>query len=180
MKKVLVPLAQGCEEMEAVIVIDTLRRAQFEVVAAGLKEGPITASRGVRLVPDTVWDAVDPMSFDAIVLPGGNGGVQQLLADARVMRAVRDLHAAGRWVCAICAAPQVLHAAGVLKGRRATCYPGVEEKLADAMTVADPVVVDGHVITSRGPGTSIAFALEIVRRLAGEEAARRVAVGMVA
>lgn len=180
MPKILVPLAEGCEEMEAVIAIDTLRRASFEVTAAGLKEGPLTASRGVTLVPDTTMDRIRALDFDAIVLPGGTRGVQNLVADARVLRAVRELHDAGRWLCAVCAAPQVLHAAGVLQGRRVTCYPGVEARLAGAVMGSGNVVVDGRLITSRGAGTSIEFALEIVRRLAGEDVARRVAEGMVA
>lgn len=180
MKKILIPLAEGCEEMEAVIIIDTLRRAQFDVVAAGLRDGPLTASRGVRLLPDTTFDRVRPPDFDAIVLPGGNQGVENLMADARVLDAIRALHAAGRWVCAVCAAPLVLQKAGVIEGRRVTCYPSAGEKLTVTRRLADRVVVDGRLITSQGPGTSIAFALEIVRRLAGDELADQVAAGMVA
>lgn len=178
MKKVLVPMADGCEEIEAVTVIDVLRRAGFEVVAAGLRAGPLTASRGVKLVPDTTIDAVRPLDFDAVVVPGGNGGVQNLLKDARVLDALRALHGAGRWVCAICAGPLVLEAAGVLAGARATCYPGVE--LAATSRVNERVVVDGRVITSQGPGTTIAFALEIVRQLEGAATAQRVASGLLA
>ncbi len=179
MKKILVPLAEGCEEMEAVILIDTLRRAQFEVVAAGLKAGPLTASRGVRLLPDTTFDQVQALDFDAIALPGGNQGVQNLMADERVLTAIRALHGAGRWVCAVCAAPLVLQAAGVLEGRRVTCYPSAGEQLTVTRRLTDRVVVDGHLITSQGPGTSVAFALEIVRRLGGDELAEQVAAGMV-
>ncbi len=179
MKKILVPLAEGCEEMEAVILIDTLRRAQFEVVAAGLKAGPVTASRGVRLLPDTIIDQVQALDFDAIALPGGNRGVENLMADERVLTAIRALHGAGRWVCAVCAAPLVLQQAGVLEGRRVTCYPSAGEKLTVTRRLADRVVVDDHLITSQGPGTSVAFALEIVRRLGGAELAERVSAGMV-
>ncbi len=178
MKKVLVPLADGCEEIEAVTVVDVLRRAGFEVVAAGLRDGVLTASRGVKLAPDVAFDAVDPLAFDAIVIPGGAGGVQNLLKDGRVPEAVRALHGAGRWVCAICAGPLVLDAAGVLGGVRATCYPGVE--LASTARVNERVVVDGRVITSQGPGTAMAFALEIVRRLDGAANAQRVASGLLA
>jgi 4-methyl-5(b-hydroxyethyl)-thiazole monophosphate biosynthesis len=180
MKRVLVPLADGCEEIEAVTIIDTLRRGGVEVVAVGLHPGPVTASRGVRLLPDAEWPAQLPGAFDAIVLPGGGPGTERLLADPRVVEAVRSFHAAGRWVAAICAAPQVLHKAGVLAGRRATCYPGVEVALTGATCVAEPAVRDGRVITGRGPGTSLAFALAVLSALAGEAGAAEVAEAMLA
>lgn len=179
MSKVLVPLAEGVEEMEAVIVIDTLRRARFEVVTAGLKEGPLTASRGVRLIPDTTLDAVNVGDFDALVLPGGKG-VQLLLADERVLSAVRSVHRNGRWVAAVCAAPLVLQKAGILDGRKATCFPGVAQQLTATRRLEDRVVVDGRIITSQGAGTSLEFALEIVRQLGGRNLAGQVAEEMVA
>jgi 4-methyl-5(b-hydroxyethyl)-thiazole monophosphate biosynthesis len=177
--KILVPLAEGVEEMEAVIVMDTLRRAGFEVVGAGLKAGPLTASRGVRLIPDVTLDEVRALDFDAIVLPGGKG-VALLKQDARVLEAVRVLHQAGRWVCAVCAAPLVLQAAGILAGRAVTCFPGVADQLTAATRSDARVVVDGTLITSQGAGTSLEFALEIVRRLGGETLAQRVGREMVA
>lgn len=179
MSKVLVPLAEGVEEMEAVIVIDTLRRAGFEVVTAGLKAGPLTASRGVRLIPDTTLDEVHAESFDALVLPGGKG-VGLLRQDARVLQAVRTLHAQGRWVCAVCAAPLVLQDAAILAGRKVTCFPGVAEQLTVVARQPGRVVVDGRLITSQGAGTSLEFALEIVRQLGGAALAQRVAREMVA
>jgi protein deglycase len=174
MSRVLVPLAEGCEEIEAVIVVDTLRRAGIEVVTAGLRPGPVTASRGVRLLPDADWPARAWETFDALVLPGGGPGTQALLADVRVIEAVRRFHDAGRWVAAICAAPQVLQKAGVLAGKRMTCYPGVAAATPRETRVDEPVVQDGHVITSQGPGTGFAFALALVRLLAGAEKARDV------
>ena len=177
--KILVPLAEGVEEMEAVIVMDTLRRAGFEVVGAGLKAGPLTASRGVRLIPDVTLDEVRALDFDAIVLPGGKG-VALLKQDVRVLEAVRVLHQAGRWVCAVCAAPLVLQAAGILAGRAVTCFPGVADQLTAATRSDARVVVDGTLITSQGAGTSLEFALEIVRRLGGETLAQRVGQEMVA
>lgn len=179
MSKVLVPLAEGVEEMEAVIVIDTLRRAGFEVVTAGLQAGPLTASRGVRLIPDTTLDEVDADAFDALVLPGGKG-VARLRQDARVLAAVRTLHTQGRWVCAVCAAPLVLQDAGILAGRKVTCFPGVAEQLTATARRPERVVVDGHLITSQGAGTSLEFALEMVRQLGGAALAERVAREMVA
>ena len=179
MSRILVPLAEGVEEMEAVIVIDTLRRAGFEVVSAGLKAGPLTASRGVRLIPDTTLDEVRAADFDALVLPGGKG-VALLRKDAPVLAAVRTLHAAGRWVCAVCAAPLVLQEAGILGGRKVTCFPGVAEELTATRRLADRVVVDGNLITSQGAGTSLEFALEIVRQVGGAALAERVGEAMVA
>ncbi len=179
MIKVLVPLAEGVEEMEAVIAIDVLRRAGFTVVTAGLQAGPLTASRGVRLLPDTTLDAVRALDFDALVLPGGKG-VALLKQDARVLDAVRALHAAGRWMCAVCAAPLVLQEAGILVGRRVTCFPGVAAQLTATARLNERVVVDGKLITSQGAGTSLEFALAIVRAVGGDELARRVGAEMVA
>ena len=179
MSKVLVPLAEGVEEMEAVIVIDTLRRAGFVVVSAGLKAGPVTASRGVRLLPDTTLDDVQVMDFDVLVLPGGKG-VALLKSDVRVLAAVRAFHQAGRWVCAVCAAPLVLQEAGILAGRNVTCFPGSAAELTVTPRRTERVVVDGNLITSQGAGTTLEFALEIIRRVGGAELADRVARVMVA
>ncbi len=178
MPKILVLLAEGCEEIEAVTAIDVLRRAEFEVTVAGLRTGVIAASRGVKLAPDTTIDAVKPPDFDAIVVPGGYGGVQNLMGDERALDAIRAVHGAGRWVCAICAGPLVLEKAGVLAGKRATCYPGVE--LTTTPRENERVVVDGKLITSQGPGTSMAFALEIVKQLGGPALAQQVASGLLA
>lgn len=177
MSKVLVLLAEGCEEIEAVTAIDVLRRADFTVTVAGLRAGVISASRGVKLAPDTTLDEASAADFDAIVVPGGYGGVQNLMADDRALEAIRAATRAGRWVCAICAGPLVLEKAGVLAGRRATCYPGVE--LQTTTRVNERVVVDGKLITSQGPGTSMAFALEIVKQLGGAALAQKVASGLL-
>lgn len=179
MSRVLVPLAEGCEEIEAVIVADTLRRAGIEVVLAGLRSGPVTASRRVRIVPDAEWPARAWEHFDAIVLPGGGPGTQALMADERVLDAVLHFHAAGKWVAAICAAPQVLQKAGVLGGKRMTCFPGVASAITGSTRLNEAVVQDGQVITSQGPGTSFAFALTLVRVLAGPEKAAEVAKALL-
>ena len=152
MTKALVPLANGCEEMEAVIIMDTLRRAGWEVLAAGVDEGPVEASRGVRLVPDCAWDDVDPAAFDLLVLPGGNDGTERLSRDERVLDAIRSSYHAGKIVAAICAGPLVLQAAGILEGHRVTCHPGATEFLTATERVDEKVVVDGTVVTSQGPG----------------------------
>lgn len=178
MPKVLVPLADGVEEMEAVIVIDVLRRAGWEVAGVGLREGPVTASRGVKLVPDRTWSEVEPGSFDVLMLPGGAGGTAALAADVRVLEAVRGFVKAGKHVGAVCAGPLVLQAAGVLAGRRVTCHPAVAGKLTATAWVADRVVVDGKLVTSQGPGTSFEFVLAMVRLVDGPEKAREIAAGM--
>lgn len=170
MKKVLVPLAPGFEEIEAVTIIDVLRRAAVEVVVAGTVAGPVRGSRGVTIVPDATFDQVDLAGFDAIALPGGGPGAAALRADERVRAALACHHAAGRLTAAICAAPTVLAAAGLVAGRRVTGHPSVHEELARDGADVDPdrrVVVDGHLITSQGPGTSLEFALALVERLAG-------------
>ncbi len=169
MARVLVPLAQGCEELEAVTVIDLLRRAGIEVVTAGLADGPVRASRGVVLLPDTTLDRVVDEDFDMVVLPGGLPGADHLDADPRVRRLLRRMADAGRYTAAICAAPKVLASAGLLDSRRATAYPGVLDRLNLPRTqvLHDAVVTDGHVVTSRGPGTAMDFALELIERLLG-------------
>lgn len=171
MPRVLVPLAEGCEELEAVTVIDLLRRAGIEVVTAGLAAGPVRASRGVVLLPDTTLDAIADEDFDMVVLPGGLAGADHLDGDARIQRILRRTAQAGRYTAAICAAPKVLATAGVLDGKRATGYPGVLERLSLPKTelLAQPVVTDGRVITSRGPGTAMDFALELIERLLGKD-----------
>ncbi len=171
MARVLIPLAQGCEELEAVTVIDLLRRAGIEVVTAGLEEGPVTCSRGVVLVPDTTLDAVLEDDFDMMVLPGGLPGADHLNQDPRIIRLLRQLAERGKYAAAICAAPKVLASAGLLQGRRATSYPGVLDalELPDTIRRDDPVVVDERVITSRGPGTAMDFALALIEKLAGRE-----------
>ena len=168
MARVLVPLAEGCEEIEAVTIIDLLRRAGIEVVVAGLRSGPVRASRGVQILPDTVLDAVLGDDFDMIALPGGMPGAATLRGDPRILKLVRDMSAAGRHVAAICAAPMVLAEAGVLEHRRATSYPGFLDEFPAVERRDEAVVCDGPVLTSRGPGTAMDFALALVETLAGK------------
>lgn len=171
MARVLIPLAQGCEEMEAVTVIDLLRRAQIDVISAGLDDGPVCGSRDTVLVPDTTLDAVMDQEFDMIVLPGGLPGSKRLDQDERIHRLLRRYRAEDRLVAAICAAPKVLANAGLLTGKSATSYPGAVtlEEFPEIKLLETPVVVDGTVITSRGPGTAMDFALQLIESLAGKE-----------
>lgn len=171
MPKVLVPLAQGCEELEAVTIIDLLRRAGIDVITAGLDDRPVSASRGVTLVPDTDIDTALQEDFDMVVLPGGKGGAENLDNDPRIKELLKKMANDEKYTAAICAAPTVLAGAGLLDGKQATSYPGFLEKmqLADTRISNAPVVVDGNVITSRGPGTAMDFALTLIETLAGKE-----------
>jgi 4-methyl-5(b-hydroxyethyl)-thiazole monophosphate biosynthesis len=174
MKRVLVPLAEGFEELEAVTIIDILRRAGLEVVIASLADSPVSGSHGIRLEADAPLGALLEQQFDMIALPGGMPGAERLKQDPRIAALVRRLHRDGRPVAAICAAPMVLAAAGVLADRRATSYPGFLDGTAASTVVGDAVVVDRGVITSRGPGTALDFALALVEELEGRAA--RVAI----
>ena len=181
MPRVLVPLAQGCEELEAVTIIDLLRRAGIEVVAAGLQPGIVRASRGTQLMPDLTLDEALKQEYDMIVLPGGMPGAKHLKEDPRILDLLNSMAAEGKFTAAICAAPTVLAEAGVLKGKKATSYPGFLDKmdLADTHYVTDAVVRDGKVLTSRGPGTAMDFALALIEALCGHEVRQEVETGLV-
>jgi len=180
MARILVPLAHGCEELEAVTIIDLLRRAGLEVVSAGLEPGPVKASRGVVLQPDVLLDAVLDQPFDMVALPGGLPGADHLDRDPRIHALLARVAADRGFTAAICAAPKVLANAGLLEGRQATGYPG----LLDGMTLnevrvdSSAVVRDGRVITSRGPGTAMDFALTLIEALAGREKRDEVEAGL--
>ena len=171
MPRVLVPLAQGCEELEAVTIVDLLRRAEIDVVTASLHDGPVTASRGTVLLADTALDAVLDEDFEMIVLPGGLPGAKHLEADQRLLAMLRRQQSAGRYAAAICAAPQVLARAGLLDEKTATSYPGSVNaaEYPRVKFVDRPVVVDGLIVTSRGPGTAMDFALRLIELLRGRE-----------
>ncbi|KPJ88772.1 MAG: 4-methyl-5(B-hydroxyethyl)-thiazole monophosphate biosynthesis protein [Gammaproteobacteria bacterium SG8_11] len=170
MASVLIPLAQGCEELEAVTIIDLMRRAGIEVVTASLTDEPIKASRGTVLIADTTLDKALQREYDMMVLPGGLPGADHLNADARIQHTLQTMAKHNKYTAAICAAPKVLATAGLLEGKRATSFPGVLEQLNLPATQLESaaVVKDGNVITSRGPGTAMDFALELIALLAGE------------
>ncbi|MBI5918590.1 MAG: DJ-1/PfpI family protein [Nitrosomonadales bacterium] len=176
--KVLVALPQGCEEVEAVIVLDLLRRAGLSVVGAGLDGGPVRASRGVMLLPDTTLEAALAHDFDMLVLPGGQPGTNNLKADPRIIALVQRMVAADKFVAAICAAPSVLAAAGVLDGKRATSFPGSLDAYPLVQKQTAALVEDGKLITSRGPGTALDFALTLVERLCGKSKRDAVEAGL--
>lgn len=185
MKKVVILLADGVEEMEAVIIIDVLRRAKWDVTTAAVKDSSahadlvVKGSRGVRIVADTSWYLVDQEAFDVLALPGGAEGTKRLMAEPTVLDAIRKFVQQGKLVAAICAAPLILQSADVLSGRKATCHPSLWHELSSASLNKDRVVVDGNIITSQGPGTAIEFALEIIRVLEGQKSFEAVAVPLV-
>lgn len=180
MKKVLVPLAPGFEEIEAITVIDILRRAGVDVVAAGTVPGPIVASRQTRHLPDCLLADVQADDFDLLVLPGGQPGTDNLRADPRIHEIIATLRAAGKPVAAICAAPTVLAADGVLARRTATCHPSVRHDLQASHVSDDRVVVDGPVITSQAAGTALEFAFALVELLCGPAKVAEVNQGVLA
>src|SRR5580658_4333922 len=182
MKKVLVPLAPGFEEIEAITVIDILRRAGVDVVVAGTQPGPIEASRNTRHIPDCTLDDIDAGNFDMIVLPGGQPGTNNLRKDPRIQRILEVLQAKNRHIAAICAAPSILSAYGILKGRAATCHPSVRSEVATgAKEISDQrVVIDGPIVTSQAAGTAMEFAFALVEILCGADKAAEVNRGVLA
>lgn len=179
-KTVLVPLADGFEELEAITIIDLLRRAGFEVVTAGLHDGPIKASRGTRHLADINIDEAVNRDFDLVALPGGLPGADHLRDDPRVQQILRRQNDKGGEIAAICAAPRALVAAGVTEGRRITGYPGaLDGSPGDYRYTGKPVEIDGNVVTSRGPGTAMDFALTLIERLGDKTLRDRVEAELV-
>lgn len=179
MPRVAVILADGFEEVEAIAVIDVLRRAQIDTVIAGLHDGHVTSARNVKVIPDTVIDTVKADDFDMIVLPGGQPGSDNLNADPRVKALIGSFSERGKFTGAICAASYVLANAGVLAGKRATSYPSYKDKLGNVQYEEKPVVVDGNVLTSRGAGTALAFGLAIVEQLISKDVALKIKNSML-
>ncbi len=181
-KKVLVPIADGSEEIEAVCIIDTLRRGGAELTVASVSKLQVTASRGVKIVADArIGDCVG-QTYDCIALPGGMPGAEHLRDTAELIGMLKKQKQAGRLYAAICAAPAVaLLPHGLLDGvHRATCFPSFRNRLDPAQASDERVVVDGNCVTSQGPGTAIEFALKLVELLFGAPKADEVATAMLA
>ncbi|XP_020537019.1 protein DJ-1 homolog B isoform X2 [Jatropha curcas] len=175
--QVLVPIADGTEEMEAIMIIDILRRAKANVIVASVKDKlEVLASRKVKLEADMLLDEAAKLSYDLIVLPGGLGGAQAFAKSEKLVNMLKKQRESNRPYGAICASPAlVLEPHGLLKGKKATAFPPLCEKLSDRSETENRVVVDGNLITSRGPGTSMEFALAIVEKLFGRPKALELA-----
>jgi len=181
MATVLIPLAEGFEEIEAVALIDIMRRGGIEVTSVYLDgefaSDLVTGANGITIQANSSIKEAISDDYDMIVLPGGWGGTNHLAENSRVQTLLKEFKAKEKYVAAMCAAPYALHVAGVLN-HNYTCYPSVEEKIRlDGYTDQEKVVIDGKVITSRGPGTAICFALAIVKELVGEESYEAVKSG---
>lgn len=169
MKKVAVVLADGFEEIEALTPVDVLRRAAIECDMLGLTALEVKGSHGIKVQADQVFTG-DLTAYDMVILPGGMPGSIHLQNHAGLIAALQAVSEKGKYVAAICAAPIVLETAGLLVGRRYTCYPGQEESILSGQHVTDTVVIDGTIVTSRGAGTALAFAYRLVDLLGGDGA----------
>ena len=180
MKRTAILFAEGYEEVEALTVVDLLRRAKIGCDIVAVKEsGEVTGSHGIRVGADKTLSQLVMEEYDGLILPGGLRGVNNLAADERVIDMLRRFAAAGRLTAAICAGPTVLAKAGLLQGRKACCYPGMEDELTGAVACTESVVADGSIITSRGLGTAIPFALALVAYFQGEAQALALAKAIV-
>ena len=179
MKKVIVPFAEGFEEIEAITIVDTLRRAGLEVSCASISEELlVTGANGIKITCDTLFQPTQ--LADAIILPGGLPGAENLACDKALLSSLKAHSQNHKLIGAICAAPWALHNAGLLDDIKVTCYPGFEEKLPNAHWQDKRVIFDQGIITGKGPGTSLEFALKIVEILISKEQAKVLAQGMIA
>lgn len=167
---IVVPLLDGFEEIEATTIIDVLRRAELPVLVAGDRRGVVKGNHAIGLGAELALSEIEPSTVRAVVLPGGMPGADNLSRHSGAQALISQVASAGKYTAAICAGPRALAAAGVLSGRTVTCYPGHEHALTGATVIEERVVVDGPVITSRGPGTAMEFALTLVGLMVGGEA----------
>ena len=180
MKKVCVLLADGFEEIEGLTVVDLLRRAKIYVDTVSIMDDYIVhGAHGINVQTEDLFDEVDFEEFDMVVLPGGMPGTLNLKEHDGVRYVVKQYAKEGRFVGAICAAPTILKSLGLLEGRRATCYPGVEDEMENVILTETAVVVDDNIITSQGVGTAIDFALKLIEVRDGEEKAKEIAESIV-
>ncbi len=180
MKSVLIPLAPGFEEIEALTVIDILRRGEVNVIVAGIMGGPVEGRSRIQVIPDTTLEEVNPDDLDMIVLPGGQPGSNHLREDLKVRAIIKALAEKDKYTAAICAAPTVLSSLGLLDGKNVTSHPSVEKDLTMTNYTQDRVVIDGKVVTSRSPGTAMEFAMTLLEILCGKEVMERVNEGVLA
>ena len=182
MSKAVIFFARGLEECEGLLCVDLLRRADVEVTIAAVGGSQtVTSARQVNVVADALAEDLDYTAFDACILPGGIPGVDNLKADATVRKVCQEFAAAGKYVAAICAGPTVLAGFGVLQGKKATVYPGMDAPLTEggAEYTGLPLTIDGNIVTGEALGAAIPFALALARLLAGAEASDRVKKAIV-
>jgi 4-methyl-5(b-hydroxyethyl)-thiazole monophosphate biosynthesis len=180
MKKVLIHLADGFEEIEAITPIDVLRRAGCEVVTISVNgKNSVTSRRNVTIMADRLFSESEYEQAEMIVLPGGQPGANNLNAHEGLKKQITAFNSRGKWVAAICAAPLVLGSIGILKGKKATCYPGTEAQLTGATVTGNAVEVDGNIITGKGPGVALEFSLTLVEKLVGNTKADELRKDMI-
>lgn len=178
MKKILVAIAPGFEEIETITIVDILRRAGARVTLGATVEGVLKGSRGIKIEPDELLDTVLEKDFDLICLPGGQPGTDNLKNDERIEKILTRMQQEDKYIAAICAAPTVLQKAGILKGKSITCHPSIKSHFDSY--IKDRVVVDGKVITSQSPGTAMEFSFKLVEILFGSERLKKVNDGVLA
>jgi len=175
MKKAALLLADGFEEVEAITPIDFLRRAGIEVSVVGVTGAEVRGGHGITVGADITVDQVASDELDAVIIPGGMPGAENVAASREAQNLILEVFAAGKLTAAICAAPAVvLDPLGILKGKKANCYPGFEKRFKDAVYLPDRVVQDGNVISSCGPGCAAEFSFAIIEYLLGKEPAEEV------
>jgi protein deglycase len=179
MKKVVVFLAEGFEEIEAITVVDVLRRGGVQCDTCSIKTESVTGAHGITVSADFSLDGIDFRQYDGIILPGGMPGAENLRNSIRVVELIKEFYQSGRITAAICAAPIVLAEAGIVNGRKITSYPAFKDKLANCIYCEESVVVDGGIVTSRGPATAIAFSLKLLEVLGLNEEAEALREGML-
>ena len=178
MKKILVAIAPGFEEIETITIVDILRRAGARVTLGATVEGVLKGSRGIKIEPDELLDTVLEKDFDLICLPGGQPGTDNLKNDERIEKILKRMQREDKYIAAICAAPTVLQKAGILKDKSITCHPSIKSHFDSY--IKDRVVVDGKVITSQSPGTAMEFSFKLVEILFGSERLKKVNNGVLA
>jgi len=177
--QILIPFADGFEEIEAITCVDVLSRADINVITASLKENVVRGAHRIEIVTDLFIDNINTSELDGIVLPGGMPGSINLQNSNEIIKIVKELYQNNKLIAAICAAPLVLEEAGIITNRNITCYPGIEEELKSANYLEDRVVVDGNIITGKGPGAALEFAVKVVEYLLGENRAEMLKNSMI-
>ncbi len=180
MSKVYIFLAEGFEEVEALTVVDLLRRAEIDITMVSIMDTKrVAGAHGITIEADELYDDVNFSQAKMLVLPGGMPGTKYLGEHEGLVTMLKSFNDKNKLIAAICAAPSVLGVNGILKGKKATSYPGFEDKLVDAVVSTDSVVNDQNIITSRGLGTAIPFALKIIERLKGKDTSKSISESII-